>query len=81
MEPCLAPALNKIGRSMIFAVQNPFGGEQTFNTNRSTGVNASCWDTDLSAQSKSEAIGKTRAGIVEHTSAVNLALEMFGGEI
>lgn len=63
---------------MIFATQNPFGCEQSFDTDRTTGMNASRWNAHFSTQTETETVGKAWTCIVEHTSAIDLFLEKFG---
>lgn len=78
MEPCSWTTINEISGRMVFSIQNPFGGEQTFDADWSAGMNSSGGNANFSTQTESEAIGEPWAGIVEDAGAINLLLEVLG---
>ena len=74
-------ALCKVRDGMVSAPENPLGRQQTLDSHWPPGVQARRADADLGAETESEPVGESRACVVEHTRAVHLVEERFGGSL
>lgn len=72
----MAAPWGKVPDSVPLTTQHPVCGKQALYTNRTACMDSACADTHLCTKTKSVAISKSCAGIVEDTGTVHTVHEM-----